>query len=420
MPIELAEKYRGTAHGEEAAAILGACVQCGQCTVNCPTFRILNDDWDSPRGRISLIRQLFEGQPSGSDLQLHLDRCLTCRSCEAMCPEGVRFGRLLDITREQIEPVAKRGTRERLLRRALRAVVPYRARFTALLRVGQALRGVLPAAVRAKVPQKHVAGPWPAAAHARTMLVWQGCVQPAIAPDINAATARVLDRCGIRLVAANAGCCGALSYHMAETGEARDFMRRNIDACWPQIEAGAEAIVMTASGCGAHVRDYGALLADDPQYRDKARRFSDLSKDIAEIISEELAAGRLPAIPPQPRSPDRRVAYQSPCSLQHAQKLKGVVERLLKHAGYTPTPVAYPFMCCGSAGSYAILQPEIAGALRAAKLETLLSTRPKMIVTANIGCLTHLAEASPLPVRHWIELLDETLAATAQAKSGVA
>jgi glycolate oxidase iron-sulfur subunit len=200
---------------------------------------------------------------------------------------------------------------------------------------------------------------------------------------------------------------------MAETGEARDFMRRNIDACWPQIEAGAEAIVMTASGCGAHVRDYGALLADDPQYRDKARRFSDLSKDIAEIISDELAAGRLPAIPPQPRSPDRRVAYQSPCSLQHAQKLKGVVERLLKHAGYTPTPVAYPFMCCGSAGSYAILQPEISGALRAAKLETLLSTRPKMIVTANIGCLTHLAEASPLPVRHWIELLDETLAASA-------
>ena len=386
-------------------------MQCGQCTVNCPTFRILNDDWDSPRGRVSLMRQMFEGQPSGSDLQLHLDRCLTCRSCEAMCPEGVRFGRLLDITRELIEPGAQRSRRERFLRRALRAVVPYRGRFTALLRIGQALRRFLPAALQAKVPQKRSAGPWPDRAHTRSMLVWQGCVQPALAPDINAAAARVLDRCGIRLIPAEAGCCGALSYHMAQPDEARAFMRRNIDACWPQIEAGAEAIVMTASGCGAHVRDYGELLRDDPQYRDKAQRFSALTKDIAEVVTTELQEGRLPPLPPQARSPDRRVAYQAPCSLQHAQKLKGVVERLLKHAGYTPTPVAYPFMCCGSAGSYSILQPEVGEALRAAKMETLLSTRPKLIVTANIGCMTHLAEVSPLPVRHWIELLDETLAA---------
>jgi glycolate oxidase iron-sulfur subunit len=258
-----------------------------------------------------------------------------------------------------------------------------------------------------------VAGPWPERTHLRTMLVWQGCVQPALAPDINAAAARVLDRCGIRLVPAAAGCCGALSYHMAEPDEARAFMRRNIDACWPQIEAGAEAIVMTASGCGAHVRDYGELLRDDPLYRDKAQRFSELTKDIAEVVETERKQGRLPQLPPRPRSPDRRIAYQSPCSLQHAQKLKGVVEGLLKYAGYTPTPVAYPFMCCGSAGSYSILQPEIAEALRAAKLDTLLSTRPKLIATANIGCLTHLAAASPLPVRHWIELLDETLAETA-------
>jgi len=251
--------------------------------------------------------------------------------------------------------------------------------------------------------------------HARTMLVWQGCVQPALAPDINAATARVLDRCGIRLVPANAGCCGALSYHMAATDEAREFMRRNIDACWPQIEAGAEAIVMTASGCGAHAHDYGELLRDDPLYRDKARRFSDMVKDVAEVVAAELQEGRLPPVPERPRSPDRRIAYQSPCSLQHAQKLKGVVERLLKHAGYTPTPVAYPFMCCGSAGSYSILQPEVSGALREAKMDTLLSTRPKLIVTANIGCMTHLAEVSPLPVRHWIELMDETLAAATQA-----
>jgi glycolate oxidase iron-sulfur subunit len=409
MDNELAEKFRGNEMAQEAAAIAAKCVQCGQCTVNCPTFRILNNDWDSPRGRVSLIRQTLEGETPGSDVQTHLDRCLTCRSCEAMCPEGVRFGRMLDIMRELTEPTNRRPLRERLLRRALRAVVPYRRRFATLLRIGQAMRGILPASLRARVPERRTAGPWPEGAHVRTMLVWQGCVQPALAPDINAATARVLDRCGIRLVPAAAGCCGALSYHMAEPEEARAFMRRNIDACWPQIEAGAEAIVMTASGCGAHVRDYGDLLRDDPLYRDKARRFSELSKDIAEIIDTERKEGRLPHLPPRPRSPDRRIAYQSPCSLQHAQKLKGVVEGLLKYAGYTPTPVAYPFMCCGSAGSYSILQPEIAEALRAAKLDTLLSTRPKLIATANIGCLTHLAAASPLPVKHWIELLDETL-----------
>lgn len=414
MPLVLGANLRDNRLAREAATIIDTCVSCGQCMVNCPTFRLLQDDWDSPRGRINLIKEMLAGQAPSADLQLHLDRCLTCRSCEAMCPEGVRFGRLLDVSRELLEPAARRPLRERLLRRGLRAVVPYRGRFTALLRLGQALRRILPAALRARVPLARTAGKWPDPAHARTMLVWQGCVQPALEPDINAAAARVLDRCGIRLIPAKAGCCGALSHHMAEPAEALDFMRRNIDACWPQIEAGAEAIVMTASGCGAHLRDYGTLLRDDPRYRDKARRLSELSKDIAEVVAVELQEGRLPPLPPQPRSPDRRIAYQSPCSLQHAQKLKGLVERLLKHAGYTLTPVAYPFLCCGSAGSYSILQPEMASGLRAAKMETLLSTRPKLIATANIGCLTHLAEVSPLPVRHWIELFDEALAAAAR------
>ena len=417
MPLVLGENLRNNELAREAAAIIDTCVSCGQCMVNCPTFRLLQDDWDSPRGRINLMKEMLAELPPSADLQLHLDRCLTCRSCEAMCPEGVRFGRLLDVTRELIEPATRRPLRERLLRRALRAVVPYRSRFTALLRLGQALRAVLPATLRSKVPQKRAAGAWPERPHARTMLVWQGCVQPALAPDINAAAARVLDRCGIRLVPARAGCCGALSHHMAEPEEALAFMRRNIDACWTQIEAGAEAIVMTASGCGAHVRDYGALLRDDPEYRNKAQRFSELGKDIAEVVAAERNAGRLPPLPPQAPSPDRRIAYQAPCSLQHAQKLKGVVEGLLKHAGYKLTPVAYPFLCCGSAGSYSILQPELAAGLRAAKLETILATRPKMIVTANIGCLTHLAEVSPLPVMHWIELFDETLAAVEAAQA---
>jgi glycolate oxidase iron-sulfur subunit len=410
MQIALAENFRDTDFGREAEAILRRCVQCGQCVPVCPTFRVLKDDWDSPRGRINLIKQVLEGSVPGADPQLHLDRCLTCRSCETTCPEGVRYGRLLDIARELVEKSVRRPLREKMARRALRAVVPYRRRFTALLRLGQATRRFLPDKLRSKVPEKRPAGAWPDRAHARSMLVWQGCVQPALAPDINAAAARVLDRFGIRLIPAKAGCCGALSHHLAATEEARGFMRRNIDACWPQIEAGAEAIVMTASGCGAHVRDYGYLLRDDRRYRDKAERFSELTKDISEIVAMEMGreenVSRFPV--PVSRTPTR-IAFQSPCSLQHGQKLNGVAEDLLRRAGFKLTPVAYSFLCCGSAGSYSILQPELAISLRAAKLDTLLSTRPKLIATANIGCLTHLAEASPVPVRHWIELLDEAL-----------
>jgi glycolate oxidase iron-sulfur subunit len=243
------------------------------------------------------------------------------------------------------------------------------------------------------------------------MLVWPGCVQPALAPDINAAAARVLDRFGIRLVAAKTGCCGALSYHLAATDEARVLIRRNIDACWPQIEAGAEAIVMTSSGCGRHVREYGYLLRQDPRYRDKAKRISELTRDIAEVANEEWQDGALPAAPgasPE-RLPGPRIAMQSPCSLQHGEKLDGVVQMLLRRAGFTLAPVAYAFMCCGAAGSYSILQPVLAEALRARKLQTLLACRPHVIATANIGCLIHLAAISPVPVRHWIELLDEAL-----------
>jgi glycolate oxidase iron-sulfur subunit len=434
MRVELAEGYRGTALGREAEGLLAPCVQCGQCTFTCPTFRLLDDEWDGPRGRIYLIKQLLEGKPPNpaalppayslqtlggtsfaADVQLHLDRCLTCRSCEAVCPQGVRYGRLLDIGRELAERAAPRPLRARLIRRVLRAVVPYRNRFTPLLRLGQSLRGVMPAALRPRVPEPRPSGAWPAPSHARTMLVWQGCVQPALAPDINAATARVLDRLGIRLVAAADGCCGAISQHLAAGGEARAFMRRNIDALWPHIEAGAEAIVLTASGCGAHFRDYGQLLRDDPLYREKAMRVSSLIKDIAEVVAEEWREEPLPAT----ARPARRVAFQSSCSLQHAQKLNGVVEKLLKRAGFKLLPVAYPFMCCGAAGTYSVLQRKLSESLRTLKLQALMSCRPEVIATANIGCLTHLAAASPVPVHHWIELLDQSLAA-AEAEAAAA
>lgn len=428
MKIELAETYRDTDLGREAEALLHPCVQCGQCTFTCPTFRLLDDEWDGPRGRIYLIKQMLEGKEPdeatllpayslktlegrsfGANLQLHLDRCLSCRSCETSCPQGVRYGRLLDIGRELVEKDVPRPLKERLLRRALRAVVPYRTRFTALLRTGQALRRFLPADLRSRIPERRPAGAWPDRAHARSMVIWQGCVQPALAPDINAAAARVLDRFGIRLIAASDGCCGALSHHMAATEEARAFMRRNIDALWPHIEAGAEAIILTASGCGAHFRDYGQLLHDDPHYRDKAKRVSDLVKDIAEIVADEWPEDPLQDAPaPQPA---RRIAFQSSCSLQHGEKLNGVVEKLLKRAGFKLVPVTYPFMCCGAAGSYSILQRTLSESLRARKLETLMASRPTAIATANIGCLTHLASASPVPVSHWIELLDATLSA---------
>ncbi len=429
MKVELAEKYRDTDLGREAEALLQACVICGQCEPVCPTFRLLNDGWDGPRGRIYLIRQMLEGkEPSSTSLppaftmdtlagrninanvQLHLDRCLTCRSCEKSCPQGVHYGRLLDIGREVAEREVPRPLKEKVIRYTLRAVISNRSRFTALLKTGQALRNLLPENVRSRIPLPRQAGHWPAHAHARTMLVWQGCVQPALAPDINAAAARVLDRFDIRLIPSGTGCCGALSQHMAEPAEARDYMRRNIDAFWPHIESGIEAIVLTASGCGAHFRDYGDLLKDDPKYRDKAKRVSGLVKDIAEVVSDEWKDDHPVSISPDTKP--RRIAFQSSCSLQHSQKLNGVVEKLLKRAGYRLAPVSYSFMCCGAAGTYSILQPELAQSLRANKLQSLLSSRPESIATANIGCLTHLAAASPLPVNHWIELLDQVMTET--------
>lgn len=412
METELAECFRDTDVGREAQELMRPCVRCGQCTFVCPTFRLHEEEWDGPRGRIHLINKFFEGKDPGSDIRLHLDRCLTCRSCEASCPQGVRYGRLLDIAREQVERRIPRPAGQRLVRWTLRKVVSHRRRFTALLRMAQAAKSVLPRQLRARIPQRRMAGTWPQRARSRTMLVWQGCVQPALAPDVNAAAARVLDRLGIRLVAASGGCCGALSQHLAAPDEALAMMRRNIDACWPQIDAGAEAIVMTTSGCGAHVRDYGFLLRDDPHYRDRARRVSELARDIAEVVDEEMRDESLPSPPGASKNDPRaaRIAFQSPCSLQHGVKLSGLVEGLLRRTGYKLTPAAYGFMCCGAAGSYSILQPELSQALRERKLQTLLACRTQVIATANVGCMVHLAAASPVPVRHWIELLDEAMA----------
>ena len=405
MQTQLPASLLATADGREADAILRKCVHCGFCTATCPTYQLLGDELDGPRGRIYLMQQVLEGAPVTAKTQLHLDRCLTCRSCETTCPSGVRYGRLLDIGRQHVEKLVPRSLWQRLQRKALLLVLPNRPLFGALLWLGRLFRPLLPGKLRGAVPPLHRAGAWPAARHARRMLLLQGCVQPAIAPNIDAAAARVLDRAGVSLIHASgaASCCGALAHHLSAEDTALEQARRNIDAWWPEIERGAEAVVVTASGCGTMVKDYGTLLREDPRYADKAAKVSALFRDVSQVVAAEAA--KLP-----PVAAKRRIAVHSPCSLQHGLQIRGVVEDVLRNAGCTLLPVKDGHLCCGSAGTYSILQPELSQQLRGNKLAALEAGNPEQIVTANIGCLTHLASGSTRPVRHWIELLDEALA----------
>ncbi len=394
MQTQLADFIRDTPEGREAETILRKCVHCGFCTATCPTYQVLGDDLDSPRGRIYLMKRALEGAPVTGKTRLHLDRCLTCRACETTCPSGVRYGRLVDIGRAYVEKQTRRAPWDRLKRAALAFGLPRPRLFKAALRLGQAF-GLAPGSTRA--------GSWPAARHARKMLVLGGCVQPALAPSINAAAARVLDRVGISLIEVRgAGCCGGIRFHLNYQEAGRDDMRSLIDAWWP-LTAGreVEAIIATASGCGVTLKDYGHMLALDPGYRGKADRISSLTMDLCEALTpEDLPEGRRRG----------RVAFQSPCSLQHGQQLRGKVEALLARVGYELVPVGDAHLCCGSAGTYSLLHPRIARELRARKLAALTEAAPQVRATATIGCLTHLQAASPTPVRHWIELLDEALA----------
>jgi len=402
MQTQLADFIRDTAAGRAADAILRKCVHCGFCTATCPTYQLMGDELDGPRGRIYLIKQVLEGVTPTAHTRLHLDRCLTCRSCETTCPSGVRYSRLLEIGRTQVEALAPRPWSERAQRAMLRAVLPYPGRFGALLGLGRALRPLLPVRLRRKIPRRQAAGQWPEPRHARRMLLLGGCVQPAIAPRINAAGARVLERLGISLLhEPRGGCCGAVSYHLSAHAEGLTFMRRNIDAWWPYIEDGAEAIVITASACAAMVKEYGELLADDPRYAERARRVSELTRDLSEVLAGEDLQSLAHA-----GEPARRIAFHSPCTLQHAQPLGGKVEDILARTGFTLTRVPDPHLCCGSAGTYSILQADISQRLLKRKLDALQGDAPELIATANIGCMVHLQSASEIPVLHWIELLD--------------
>ncbi|MBS1212486.1 MAG: protein of unknown function cysteine-rich region domain protein [Proteobacteria bacterium] len=405
MQTNLLESLLNTPEGREAEAILRSCVHCGFCTATCPTYQLLGDERDGPRGRIYLIKQMMEGAEAGESTQLHLDRCLTCRSCETTCPSGVRYGRLVDIARPLADQQVPRAWLDRMQRRLLRAVLPYPPRFAPLARLGHMLRPVLPPGLRRHIPRLTAAPFWPGSSHKRKMLVLEGCAQSVLAPSINAAAARVLDRLGIELIRApEAGCCGAVSYHLAAHEEALGFMRRNIDAWEPFLDQGIEAIVMTASGCGLMVKEYGEVLQHDPAYAQRVARVSALTKDLAEVLAAENLSGLTPMSP-------RRIAFQSPCTLQHGQRLGGLLEGLLGRLGFDLTQVQDAHLCCGSAGTYSLLQPDLSARLLHGKLAALEAGSPEEIVTANIGCLTHLRSAAKVPVRHWIELLDEAVGA---------
>lgn len=402
MQTEIIAEFLETPEGQEADAILRACVHCGFCTATCPTYQLLGDELDGPRGRIYQIKQVLEGQTPTRTTQIHLDRCLTCRSCETTCPSGVRYGRLVDIGRAIVEKRVERPLGEKLLRQALVAVVPHPSRFGALVALGRLAKPLLPGRLQAKVPSARPAGAWPEPTGGRRMLMLAGCVQSVATPATNAAAARVLSRLGIDLEEVpEAGCCGAAAYHLNAQPEGLDSMRRNIDAWWPGVQTGAEAILINASGCGATVKEYGELLRGDARYADKAARISELARDPVEVLSE---ADLDPLGQP---GRGRKVAFHSPCTQQHAQQLKGVVEPILSKLGFVPTPVPDGHLCCGSAGTYSLTQPELSQRLREDKVRALESGTPDIIATANIGCQLHLEAGTSTPIVHWLELLDE-------------
>ncbi len=411
MQTNLAPEYKDTADGKAAEAILRKCVHCGFCTATCPTYQLLGDELDGPRGRIYLMKQVLEGVAPTRKTQLHLDRCLTCRNCETTCPSGVDYGHLVDIGRKLVDAKVPRPASEQALRWALKEGLPSPL-FGPAMKMGQLVRGLLPATLKNKVPARQDAGAWPTAPHARKVLLLKGCVQPSMMPNIDSATARVLDAIGVQsVVAGKAGCCGAVKFHLNDQDGGKAQMRANIDAWWPHLEGpnAVEAILMNASGCGVTVKEYGHTLQDDAQYAAKARRISELTRDLSEWLPElaEKLRGRVDAKAAQACG---QLAFHPPCTLQHGQQLQGGVETHLSALGLNvKVATNESHLCCGSAGTYSVLQADLAYQLRDRKLGHLGEMQPAVIVSANIGCITHLQSGTATPVKHWVEVLDSLI-----------
>ena len=425
MYTELAPQFANTPEGIEAARILGKCVHCGFCTATCPTYQILGDELDGPRGRIYLIKQIAEGAAPTEKTRNHLDRCLTCRNCESTCPSGVQYGNLVDIGRKWVEEnTPARPLGERLTRWALKEGLTKPALFNSAMTLGRLVRPLMPSSIQRKIPEARnnaldrSTDPYarPTTAHTRKMLILEGCVQPGMLPNINSATARVLDALKIQLISApNATCCGALRYHLNDQAGGLENAQQNIDAWWPLVESGIEAIVMTASGCGVMVKDYGHLFANDPAYADKAKKISHLTKDISEILPS--LQNELIQLLGTEQKPG--VVYHPPCTLQHGQQIRGKVEGLLSSIGIGVHLCTDSHLCCGSAGTYSVTQPELSEQLRKNKLDHLTTaceeSGAEVIVSGNIGCITHLQQEDK-PVLHWIEIVDQLISKSIKAR----
>ena len=400
MKTDFVAPYSGNREGKIANDILRRCVHCGFCNATCPTYQLLGDELDGPRGRIYLIKQLLEGKEVTRKTQLHLDRCLICKSCETTCPSGVEYSRLLEVGQEVISAKVKRSPWNRLRRFGFNKLLPNMSQWRWFYLFVGMFSALLPSRVEKAFELKTPRLLLPSGSHARRMLMLKGCVQSELSPDTNRAAIQVLDKLGITLIEdERGGCCGALSHHLNFTSDAKKYMRNNIDAWWSYVNDGIEAIVVTASGCAPQVKDYGRLLADDPLYAEKARRISELAKDVTEVCAA-LDLEKLKKL-----DKPKKVVFHPPCSLQHGQKITGVVENILQHLGYQLNPVADSHICCGAAGTYSLLQARLSDQLLLNKLVALQKDQPHFIVSSNIGCIVHLQRDASVPVIHWLELL---------------